>query len=226
MNLIYLVIKMSPKKRREPRSLKRKGGNKQPKIKIVAFCEGKNTEPQFLRDFSIQNGNGLVDVQPIPAAGVPLTIVQKAVIHKKELEALAAKSNDPIDSKFQVWAVYDRDEHPNIPQAFDMAFANDIKVAYSNPCFELWPMLHFREQNASIHRHALQKDLGKEIKTYNVKGSKSVTLGSLKDDYATARQRAININKRHIAVSADKPNPYTDVYLLFDEIIGNGKPSS
>lgn len=216
---------MAQKKRRGPRPLKRKSGTKAPKIKIVAFCEGQNTEPIFLKDFSLRAGNGLVLVEPIPAAGVPLTIVQKAVERKLQLERIAKKSKDPLDKAFQVWAVFDCDEHPNIPQAFDMANANNVKVAYSNPCFELWPYLHFKEQNAAIHRHDLQRALTKEISTYKPKGSKTVCLDSLKDDYEEAKKRAKSLIKQHTS-SGDielKPNPYTDAFELFDVIKDNGK---
>lgn len=215
---------MSPRKRREPRSLKRKSGTRPINMKIIAFCEGKNTEPQFLEDFSLLNGNGLVDVEPIRAAGAPLTIVQKASKKKKELVKIAQKSKDPMDLQFQVWAVFDRDEHPNIPQAFDMANANDIRVAYSNPCFELWPMLYIREQNAEIHRHTLQKDLEKEIDGYDSKSSKAIKIDLLKGSYEQAKSRAKSLKKRHEEVGSSMANPYTDVYVLFDEIITYGKP--
>lgn len=215
---------MPPKKRREPRSLKRISGTKPIKMKIIAFCEGKNTEPLFLRDFSLLEGNGMVAIEPVPAAGVPLTIVKKASEMKKELDKISKKSKDPLDSSFQVWAIFDCDEHPDISQAFDKAYANGVRVAYSNPCFELWPLLYLREQNSAVHRHVLQKDLEKTIKGYNSKGSKTIDLDMLDGDYATAKKRAIQLKERHEKVASPMANPYTDVYELFDEIIKYGKP--
>ncbi|EOW3713122.1 RloB family protein [Vibrio fluvialis] len=212
--------------RRVPRSIQRRTtAKKAPKIKIVAYCEGKNTEPDFLLQFSLSRGNGLVDIQPIRAAGVPLTLVRKAVEHKKQLDKTARKSKDPLDKKFQVWALFDRDAHPNIPQAFDMAHGNGVHVAYSNPCFELWPMLHFRSQTAPIHRHHLQRALENEIAGYDSNGSKKVNLETLRDDYNAAKARAISLRQSNLQTGDEMANPYTDVYELFDVIIENGKPA-
>lgn len=205
-------------------SLARKGKvQNKVKIKLVAVCEGQNTEPDFIDDFRLAKGNGLVDVRAIRAAGVPLTIVDKAIAEKKALAKVARRSADPIDRNFEVWAVFDRDEHPHIPAAFDKAYANGIKIAYSNPCFELWPMLHIRNQGAEIHRHDLQRALSIELPCYDADGAKVVKLADLPNNYDEAKRRAEALGRRHEEVGVPKANPYTDVYNLFDAIIENGK---
>lgn len=211
------------KHRRTPPSIGRKKGKKKPKIFIYAYCEGANTEPQFIEDFSLSMGNGLVSVEATGASGVPKTIVNKAASKKRELERYAKKSGDPLDKAFQVWAVFDRDEHPMVPEAFEKADSNGIRVAYSNPCFELWPLLHLREQSAEIHRHDLQRRLGEEIPSYDPKRSKNVNLNSLGNNYRLAKSRALRLKEMHNQVGSPKANPYTDVYKLFDVIIENGK---
>ncbi|KAB8183256.1 hypothetical protein FH608_049290 [Nonomuraea phyllanthi] len=43
----------------------------------------------------------------------------------------------------QVWAFFDRDDHDLVEESYARAKAAGVKVAYSNPCFELWLLLHF-----------------------------------------------------------------------------------
>jgi hypothetical protein len=54
----------------------------------------------------------------------------------------------------EVWCVFDVDEHPKLAEARDQANANGIQLAVSNPCFELWLLLHFQEHRAHAGGHA------------------------------------------------------------------------
>ncbi|WP_052704046.1 RloB family protein [Vibrio nigripulchritudo] len=206
---------------------RRKGTRLKPKIKIYAFCEGKNTEPEFINKFSLIHGNGLVEVKCVGAVGTPVTIVDECTKEIKNLRRQQRKSNDPLDKNFQIWAVFDRDEHPNVSSAIDKASANNIKVAFSNPCFELWPLLHFESQTANIHRKVLQKHLETKLDGYDSEVSKSVCPEQLgkKGCYETAKKRAMSLHTTHtqVGVKLVDMNPYTNVYELFDEIIENGK---
>ncbi|MBQ4858488.1 RloB family protein [Pseudoalteromonas sp. MMG007] len=212
---------------RQARSIKRKAGSIQPKIKIVAFCEGKNTEPDFINGFSKLHGNGLVFVECVRAAGVPMTLVDACSEKVKKLNKLAKKSDDPLDKNFQVWGVFDRDEHPNVAAAFDKARANDVRVAFSNPCFELWPYLHYKMQSADIHRKEMQKKLEPLMKSYDSNNSKVVCPFELDlaGDYEEAKARSIKLRQNHqqVGIEEIEQNPSTNVYELFDLIIENGK---
>ena len=77
---------------------------------------------------------------------MPKTLVERAVAMKREA-ALEAKRKKDENLKYdQVWCVFDIDEHPFVPEAKQQARDNGIEVAISNPCFELWALLHFRDQ--------------------------------------------------------------------------------
>ncbi len=41
-----------------------------------------------------------------------------------------------------MWAVFDRDAHPDFDAAIALCEAHGVGVARSNPCFELWLILH------------------------------------------------------------------------------------
>ena len=54
-------------------------------------------------------GNSLVSVKTIGGCGVPVSVVQQAIIEKQELISVARKSRDYFDKNFEVWAAFDRD---------------------------------------------------------------------------------------------------------------------
>ncbi|WP_409523237.1 RloB family protein [Nitrincola sp. MINF-07-Sa-05] len=124
---------MSKRKVPTDRNAKRSKATKDPKPEIVAVCEGANTEPNYLASFASHHGNNLVRVTCIPGAGTPMTIVDKAVAIKDNLIRKARRQKNSFDSSFQVWAVFDIDEHPNIERAVNKAKGNGISVARSNP---------------------------------------------------------------------------------------------
>ena len=206
------------------RSVSRRLGTKKPKSLFIIVCEGKNTEPHYFTSFANDHGNSLVSLELAGGAGAPLTIVEKAV-HSKKSEFTKSKKSG-FDSFFEVWAVFDVDEHPNIPQAVDMANGNDVKVGVSNPCFEIWPLLHMEFHRAAIHRHALQKKLAKSMTSYEDGGSKIIDYNLIKDSYGDAKGRAENLLKEHRKVGACGANPSTNIFKLLDRIIEQGKPKS
>jgi len=53
--------------------------------------------------------------------------------------------------------VFDVGEHPKLPEALDLARRHEIAVAISNPCIELWFLLHFERQMAFIGRWDAQR---------------------------------------------------------------------
>lgn len=80
----------------------------------------------------------------IVRGGVPKTVVELAVKLKKESEGQARRRRDVNLRYDHIWCVFDIDEHPFVPEARQQARDNRIDVAVSNPCFELWLLLHFQ----------------------------------------------------------------------------------
>lgn len=145
--------------RHAPPDLRRRGPSRDPKRRFILYCEGRNTEPDYFKALQRTCDKTIILIDPIPAAGVPLTIAQKAVERAKEL-GLAKRSRKPSDSfaeKDQVWAVFDRDEHPNYAEAVNLCEQSGVGVARSNPCFELWLILHVQDFDRPDDRHAVQR---------------------------------------------------------------------
>jgi len=204
------------------RSLSRRSSSLAPKLTIYALCEGKNSEPDYLIDFCKLHGNGMVSVIPHRAMGAPSTIVDLAVKEIGRLTKHAKKSKDPLDLQFEVWAVFDQDDHPKVNESIIRAKQNNIQVAYSTPCFEIWAVLHFDDHRRHIHRHPLQKKLEDFLPGYDSKKSKGICANIMDEHYDIAKSRAINLGKEHKKVGDSKVNPYTDIYILLDQIKRNG----
>ena len=110
------------------------------------------TEPEYLGDLRNRARSPLVQIEIDAAGGTPKTIVERAASRKKESQRLARKREDSSLRFDEVWCVFDVDQHPNFAEAKDQARDNGIRLAVSNPCFELWLLLHFTDHRAYIER--------------------------------------------------------------------------
>jgi len=189
-----------------------------PKQTIYIICEGEVTEPKYIEHFSRDKKHDLVKVVPFPKSGVPITIVNKAVEIKKEIKHKIRKSGNSFDEKYEVWAMFDVDEHPKIAEATDKAKSNGILCCISNPCFELWGFLHFKEQNAYIELHEMQKALSKIMPGYDHNSNPIFNYEIMKGSYSVAKKQAQVLIKRHEAIGEAGTNPSTNVFELLDHI--------
>lgn len=200
-------------------SLSRRAPVRTPKIALLIFSEGKNTEPQYLEGFAAAHGNSLVKLKIVAAAGVPMTIVNSAT----EAKLGFFRSKDSFTRYDQIWAVFDRDAHDNVEQAISTAKARGIKVAFSNPCFEVWLLLHHTEYDTDEHRSKTQKRYETIDDGYDANGSKSANLKSLMAGYDEACRRARRMRSRREEERNLLGAPYTDVDLLTELIRKNGR---
>jgi hypothetical protein len=120
---------------------------------LLVFVEG-DTEEHYLNHWWRKNRLA-VNVNVDPRRGVPLTLVKYAAAARRKDRIGKGRLGQPYD---EVWCVFDCDIHPHLSDALDMAHANGIQVAFSNPCLELWFLLHFKEQMSAIHRHDAQRE--------------------------------------------------------------------
>lgn len=122
---------------------------------ILIVCEGSKTEPYYIDDMQRALRLTSMDVISGDESGTnPKSITDRA---KEEFKK---RQRDGL-TKENVWCVFDRDDHEKVPDALIMAKDNGFNVCFSNPCFELWFLLHFENQTATIHRTAVEKKLKK-----------------------------------------------------------------
>jgi hypothetical protein len=127
----------------------------------LVFCEGARTEPGYFTAFMRTCRDALILVETIAPAGVPYTLAQSAAQRAREL-CLSRRSRKPLNSfeeSDEVWAVFDRDEHPRHADAIRLCEDVGVKMGRSNPCFELWLILHIESFDRPDDRGGVQRHL-------------------------------------------------------------------
>ncbi|HVA45797.1 MAG TPA: RloB family protein [Pirellulales bacterium] len=205
---------MSQSRRNRDRKPARRPPFRNPKPVILVVCEGKNTEPQYIDGYKRHVHNPRVDIEIAPETGVPRSLVRVAKERKKAAADESDRQRDPNLAYDSVWCVFDIDDHPNVGEAKEMARDNGIELAISNPCFELWLLLHFRENPGMQNRHVMKDMLEKFVPDYD----KRVEFTTYADGYQTAAGRARRMDEQATADNDAGRNPTTSVYQLTEQI--------
>lgn len=179
--------------------------------------ESQKTEPDYIRGLQKWCRNHLVEVVIFPERGVPLTLVTLAKEQFADARANAKRQRDDFLAYDQVWCVFDVDEHPKLTEAIDMARANGIELAISNPCFELWLLLHFRDNPGAQHRHDMQAMMKAFVAGYD----KKVDFSIYESGYMDAMDRARRLQRACDADDEPHRNPSTGVPELTEVIRQN-----
>lgn len=197
-------------KRNRTRRSARKKPFRQPKPTILIVTEGKKTEPQYFRGFANTCKNPRVTIEVIPCGGVPLTVVEKAKELMKAAQNRAKKQSDENLAYDEVWCVFDRDDHPHVSGSLQMARDNQIEVAFSNPCFELWLLLHFQDQPGMQDRNDIQRLLKNHLPNLD----KNIQFEDFHQGYADALRRAKQLDAEAERDGEPDRNPTTGVWRL------------
>lgn len=175
---------------------------------ILVVCEGSKTEPYYLNDLKRELGLTAMKVVPGNISGTnpkSITDYTKAEFKKMLKEKGVEKEN--------FWCAFDRDDHEYVENALVMARDNGFKVSFSNPCFELWLLLHFQDQNAWINR----KDAKRQLKKYIPEYEKSMAgvFARISAHLPAAKKRAEFLRKQNkTADNCETENPSTTADLL------------
>jgi hypothetical protein len=201
-------------RRSEERDFKRRKAKRDPKFRILVVCEGLVTEPEYIRAFQHHVKNPRVHVALPKTSGAPITVVETAQALAAEASARAKRERDENLKFDSVWAVVDVDSHLSLDQALLLAESNHINVALSNPCFELWALLHLADQRAHVERHVLASLLRDRFPAY----AKLLPFESLIDGYDQAVARATSLEQAGAHHGDPRRNPSTAVYKLTELI--------
>ena len=181
---------------------------------ILVFTEGLKTEPIYLTDW-YRRHRELVLVKIDPFHGAPLQLVEAACQQRTyDLREAKRRRGDPYD---EYWCVFDVDQHPHLQEAIETAARCEISVALSNPCVELWFLLHFDNHQAPIDRHNVQDLAAARLGCGKVLSETALSL--LYDHYLDARRRAVALDVKHAGDrSPPMSNPSSSVWRLLDAI--------
>lgn len=187
----------------------------------MIVCEDKKSSKlyfeSFKKDEKLKRDLTSVSIEVVhPKDHSPLGLVVEAKAKKLK----ARRERNPYD---EIWIVLDKDYHSNIDKAFDMAYSNRFKIAFSVICFEFWVLLHF-ERTSKIFIKC--EDVINHIKTNHLADylkCESV-YSMIKDRVNTAISNALwivkyNQNDISRGVKLYNLGAYTDVHVLVERLI-------
>jgi hypothetical protein len=161
---------------------------------FFVFCEGE-TEESYIKYLRSQYRLPVEIVSKKKGSGINTRFINNF------------KSNYTKHRKDETFLVYDSD----IPEIIEkLKQIKDTKLLLSNPCFEIWYLLHCQEQTAELTSNKCLSELEKHLKNYK-KGTLDSSLKrtlSLNKDIAIKRAECLNANG----------NPSTSIYVLIKKL--------
>ena len=198
----------------------------------LIVCEGKETEPRYFEGLkaALRTADGRKVAVVVRGSGKhTLGLLEYA-------EEVCRYAPDSFD---HVWLVFDKDDFP--ADEFDrvgrecaatLGSACTFHALWSNPCFEIWPLLHLRYTTAPMDAAACQKALTDGLAhEFRVDYRKNMDgLFALVDPMRQdAETNAARLARHHEAIGNDRPssmNPGTRIADIFEELgpyLGEGR---
>lgn len=181
---------------------------------IYIICEGKETETLYFKHF--RSRNCLVDI-------IPISSKHKAAEHLvKHAKSLISQADYYPKDGDQLWCVFDCDDNKDqeLHSATEYAKKQGYQIAYSNPSFEYWYLLHFEKRTGYL------RDCDTVINILKSRGylenyEKSADvfnelLPYQADAVMRAKERVDQLDADHASVMCRDSNPVTTVYKLVE----------
>ncbi len=179
---------------------------------FILICEGENTERAYFNALKSKYRHSNITVEFVGPAGAPITIKDKVKARMAELRQ--EQKHNPSARNDTVWAVFDRDLHDRVPEAIQGCNNAGALLAYSNPCFEVWLILHYEDYHAADDHYQVQNRYQGLDDKYDPNGSKMPNCTYLMANVEKAENFAENQCKRREEEGAPLGRPSTTVYNL------------
>lgn len=186
---------------------------------IHIFHNGEVAEVNYFQDFkhflAVRDAKvNVVNYWKQTKGKAPWQVIERA-INFKTSEKISEKDAD------QIWCVFDVDDFlkqdkETFTKALKKAKENHINIAWSNPCFELWPMLHFELIETAIDAESCQKKLKVFFKGIGIDYKKNCE--GLFDKLFNKQTSAITRAKKISKENDPKINPSTTVFRVVEEL--------
>lgn len=200
-------------------SLRRPHKPRERKKRFLIFCEGRETEPSYLSGLIKFLRSPLIEIEIGDQQGDPKGLVELAKARRNEARKSAKHAKDDSLLFDEVWCVFDVDEHTRLLDAIQQARALSIKLAISNPCFELWLLIHFQDQWAYIERGQARSAVKKCMPGYD----KTVDYSLIAGRGAAALDRAEKMEARGVSAGEKHVNPSSGMWHLVTDLCEDAK---
>lgn len=194
---------------------------------VLIVTEGSQTEPKYFDSFRSRQTN--IDIQVVSGGAGSGTdyasLVRKATTYM-EKNGLSTRNGD------RLWIVADADVNYNVADPMTVksrqleaakknAAKHGIQIALSNPCFEVWFLLHFKYSSGHLQDYsAVLAQLRSYLPSYEKVGNITAALaGHTEQAIRNAEKLEIyHKGNGHTDLCSIETNPYTGVYKLVDSI--------
>lgn len=202
-----------------------KRNNRQTKRAWLIVCEGRNkTETNYLNHFNKWDGNVRLIVRSSEDTD-PKGMVKRAEVLAKSL-GVGENAGDRIICLMDLDV---SDKKAQLIQSMRTKHRK-VEIIVSNPCFEIWLLLHFTDHpGRESNSHNVKKQLARYVSNYTESMDILQKCPMVQSNYDTAIKNADILRNEHVRKNASIPsadaNPYTEVDLLMRDIINeNGAP--
>lgn len=179
---------------------------------IFIFCEGDRTEPNYFSMFHPKQTSVMINPgKPRNAGG-----------EAKGLRALAEgflRSGSYRQGRDRIWIVLDKDRNPreDLTALREWCSSNGVGLAFSNPCFEYWLLIHYEYVESGENKEHLRSMLSRRLGGYE----KSADYASaLRERVPTAIRNARTLRGGLDPKGYCDHNPFTSVDVLASELRG------
>lgn len=186
---------------------------------IYIYCNGEIAEPSYFKEYKDYLRSRTIVISYKHFKGLsPWELITKVAQEKANLQNRRKFYKENGD---QCWCVFDVDEYWNHnPNKFKagvkLAKKNDIHLAWSNECFELWYLLHFQVLQTGIPRG----DYDTKLKTHfrRLDGKSYAKNCSIFIRIVDKQAEAIKNARQIFKTNKVEKNPSTAVFQLVEEM--------
>lgn len=193
---------------------RQQSGKRKRKPVIYIVCEGRETETRYFKSFRTRF---------CPIDIIPITSIYKSADSLvRKVKSTLGKNPYYPDEGDVVWCVFDCDDNTNemLTKAMQLAKKNGFKIAFSNPCFEYWFLLHFSEYRGYLANcNAVINQLHRKGRLENYRKSEdiySLIIDRQDTAIANAKGRIAEITLDRIPLLSRESNPATNVHELVE----------
>jgi hypothetical protein len=187
----------------------------------LIVCEGEATEPYYFESLWHHIRLSTVDVKVV-GQGAEIWGVIDAACRLRDDRKKEAADSVQIAAYDEVWCVVDterRNDNPSWERGVNRANATGLRLAWSNPCFEYWLLLHFELTGRSFDGYtAIKPCVSRHIKHYE-KGTKCFDLLAARIPTAIEHSKQIHRSQWQDTPRLIDRNPATTVHELVERLI-------